>query len=230
MQIDTQTKVGKLVSQNYRTAQVFTHFGIDFCCKGGISIEEACKNKSVEVNALVTELEKAMRQPVNDLNWDKNNLSALIDHILDKHHRYINETGPTLLAYLNKISQVHGERHPELIPIYQLFHASLQELAMHMKKEELILFPLIRKQDKDPANEALRQQIEAPIRQMEAEHSQEGDRFDRIRQLSAHYAAPADACQTYRVAFQLLSDFEADLHRHIHLENNILFPTALSRA
>jgi regulator of cell morphogenesis and NO signaling len=92
------------------------------------------------------------------------------------------------------------------------------------------LFPLIRKQDKDPANEALRQQIEAPIRQMEAEHSQEGDRFDRIRQLSAHYAAPADACQTYRVAFQLLSDFEADLHRHIHLENNILFPTALSRA
>jgi len=227
MIIATKTKVGKIVSDDYRTARIFSKYGIDFCCKGGISLEEACKTNQVQLETVVQELQSVEQSAVPAESWRSVDLAQLIDHILDKHHRYINETGPTLLSYLLKISQVHGERHPELHQVYQLFNGSLQELAMHMKKEELILFPLIRKAEKSSGGQLDLQAVLGPIAQMEAEHSLEGDRFREISRLTHAYSPPADGCQTYRVAFQMLAEFEADLHRHIHLENNVLFPTAL---
>lgn len=228
MTIATKTKVGKIVSDDYRTARIFSKYGIDFCCKGGISLEEACKTNQVQLEDVVQALQEVDKSSSADESWKTVNLGQLIDHILDKHHRYINETGPTLLAYLLKISQVHGERHPELYQVYQLFHDSLGELALHMKKEELILFPLIRKAEKSNEQASMRDML-GPITQMEAEHSVEGDRFREISRLTSGYTTPADGCQTYRVAFQMLSEFEADLHRHIHLENNVLFPTTLAK-
>lgn len=229
MLVSPKIKVGKIVADDYRTARVFSKYGIDFCCKGGISLEEACKNNLVQLDEVIQDLQAL--NPANETgeSWNRVDLNQLIDHILDKHHRYINENGPTLLAYLLKISQVHGGRHPELHQVYQLFHASLSELAMHMKKEELILFPLIRKASQTSDQKVDLQTMLGPIAQMEAEHSQEGDRFREISRLTDGYTPPADGCQTYRVAFQMLAEFEQDLHRHIHLENNVLFPTALAQ-
>lgn len=229
MIIASKTKVGKIVSDDYRTARIFSNYGIDFCCKGGISLEEACKTNQVQLEAVVQALQEVDSTSSPDESWKTVNLSQLIDHILDKHHRYINETGPTLLAYLLKISQVHGERHPELFQVHQLFHDSLSELAMHMKKEELILFPQIRKAEKTDYQAIDKEGLLGPIAQMEAEHSAEGDRFREISRLTNRYTTPADGCQTYRVAMQMLAAFEADLHRHIHLENNVLFPSALTK-
>jgi regulator of cell morphogenesis and NO signaling len=227
MIVSPQNKVGKIVSDDYRTARVFSQFGIDFCCKGGISLEEACKLNQVKLEDVTQALQSISPLPDAYESYKSMKLTELIDHIVDKHHRYINETGPTLLAYLHKISQVHGERHPELIPVYELFHGSLSELTLHMKKEELNLFPLIRKAEKNGTDNRQLEAMMGPVSQMEVEHSLEGDRFREISRLTQQYTPPADGCQTYRVAFHMLAEFEADLHQHIHLENNILFPAAL---
>lgn len=227
MLVSPQVKVGKIVSDDFRTARIFSQFGIDFCCKGGISLEEACKLNQVQLDEVTRALQAIAQLPEASDVWKSMKLHELIDHILEKHHRYINETGPTLLAYLLKISQVHGDRHPELKKVYELFHGSLQELAVHMKKEELVLFPLIRKAEKHGIEPGQLHAMLGPVSQMEAEHSLEGDRFREISRLTQQYTTPADGCQTYRVAFHMLAEFEADLHQHIHLENNILFPAAL---
>ena len=155
-------------------------------------------------------------------------LDLLIDYIEKKHHRYINQKTPVILTYLKKVTSVHGIAHPELLEIYELFTASAQNLAAHMKKEELILFPYIKKlENSETPITAHFGSVENPIAMMKEEHNDEGERFSRISELSNAYQLPPDACPTYNVTFQLLKEFESDLHQHIHLENNILFPAAI---
>ncbi len=157
----------------------------------------------------------------------------LADYIEKKHHRYVEQTIPVLKAYLEKIATVHGTNHPELIDISDEFNSSAGALAMHMKKEEMVLFPHIRnmfratrlQQTKTPSSSGI---IKDPIKVMHEEHDREGERFRKISFLSQNYTPPHDACTTYRVAFRMLADFEKDLHMHIHLENNILFPIAMA--
>ena len=159
-------------------------------------------------------------------------LDLLVEYIEKKHHRYVEEKIPVLRQFLDKLGRVHGERHPELFKINELFTASAGELASHMKKEELILFPFVKKMVKAKLENGAIQSpqfgtVENPITMMMVEHDNEGQRFRDIAELTDNYNPPADACNTYKVTYAMLDEFEKDLHLHIHLENNILFPEAI---
>ena len=225
--------IGQITAQDYRAAAVFEKFGLDFCCKGNRTIEDACERKGLKASAVYAALEQLNEQSGGDqIDFNSWPLDLLIDYIEKKHHRYVLEHIPVLEAFLEKIAAVHGKNHPELIEIRALFIGCAQELSNHMYKEENILFPLIRKMMEAKANSRALgfipfKTVENPIAMMEHEHDTEGDRFRKIAELTNGYSAPADACATYRAAFAELRAFENDLHKHIHLENNILFPKAI---
>lgn len=232
MEKTLETTIGQMVAKDYRTAQVFKNHKIDFCCKGNRSIEEVAEKQNLDIDILLREIDEVQRQTNND-NTDFKSwpLDLLADYIEKKHHRYVEESIPILKQYLNKLCKVHGERHPELFEITDHFNKSAGELSVHMKKEELVLFPWIHKmvkaeQQNEPLDKPHFETIKNPIGKMMEEHENEGERFTLIAELSNDYNPPSDACNTYRVAFSLLKEFEEDLHSHIHLENNILFPKA----
>ncbi len=232
--ITQKTKsVGKFVADNYHTAAVFQKYGIDFCCKGGKTINEVCESRKISADELLTELHDVLRQS-NDQSMDYQSwpLDLLADHIEKKHHRYVEEAIPPLKQFHEKLCKVHGAHHPELFEIKEQFDAAARELTIHMKKEEIILFPYIKKMVAEKINHVEKGlpafgTVQNPINIMMEEHNIEGERFGKIAELSNNYNPPADACNTYRVAFSLLKEFEEDLHLHIHLENNILFPKSV---
>jgi regulator of cell morphogenesis and NO signaling len=226
--------IGELVAQDYRTASVFKKYGIDFCCQGNRTVLDACTKKDIDPKGLLEELESVTREQGNDgTDYKSWPLDLLADYIEKRHHRYVETRILEIKPYLDKICRVHGDRHPELFEIQEEFNASAGELAAHMKKEEFILFPFVRKMAK-AKQEGLKVgspqfgTVQNPVQMMMDEHSTEGDRFSRIEALSNHYTAPADGCSTYQVTFALLKEFEQDLHLHIHLENNILFPKTIA--
>jgi regulator of cell morphogenesis and NO signaling len=234
MQIHDQSKVGELVAQDYRAATVFQSYGIDFCCKGHRTIAEACQPKNISSAELIHTLEDTMRSPVDQNLPDFKTWPAdlLTDYIEKKHHRYTENRIREIKPFLHKVAKVHGDRHPELLEVEKLFNETAGELAMHMKKEELVLFPYIRKlYDAKITGKTIDLPhfgtVKNPISAMLQEHDTEGERFRKIAGLTKDYTPPDDACNTYRVTFALLQEFEQDLHMHIHLENNILFPIAI---
>ena len=225
--------IGEIVAEDYRTASVFENYGIDFCCNGNRSISEACSDKDINEEELLSKVEQVKQGGASGTpdfqSWP---LDLLADYIEKKHHRYVEEKIPVLKQYLEKISQVHGARHPELLEIATLFNGSAGELTAHMKKEEFILFPYVRKivktrQTGEHPGEPHFGSAKNPIHVMMQEHDNEGERFRKISGLSNNYTAPEDACNTYKVAYAILKEFEDDLHLHIHLENNILFPKTI---
>jgi len=230
---DSKKQIGQFVADDFRTAAVFSNYGIDFCCKGDRIIEDVCDKNGLEVNELLNELDAVINaatdQSIDYKSWP---LDLLVDYIEKKHHRYVEEKIPVLLQFLNKLCSVHGGRHPELLKINELFTASANELTAHMKKEELILFPFVKRMisAKDGAGSIESPQfdsVNSPIATMMQEHDNEGERFRQIAELSNNYTPPTDGCNTYKVTFAMLEEFEQDLHLHIHLENNILFPGAI---
>lgn len=230
MKYSNEAIVGQIVAENYQTAALFSKYGIDFCCRGNRSLEEVADKNNIPLDELLQNLEDLESGNAGDQidfqTWD---LDLLADYIEKTHHRYVRKRIPEILPYLNKVVKVHGKEHPELLEIANEFDASAIELNAHMQKEELNLFPHIRKMvevhdHSEKWSEPSFGSVRYPIQQMMAEHDQEGVRFRKIRQLSKDYTPPTDACQTYRVTFAMLEEFEQDLHRHIHLENNILFP------
>lgn len=232
MENNLDLSIGEIVTKDFRTASVFSEYGIDFCCGGDKTLKEACEEKSVNVSKLQDKLDMAIQSKAEGVDFNSWPLGLLVDYIEKTHHTYIKGKSPVLLQYLEKISEVHGKRHPELIEIYDLFLHSTMDLEMHLNKEERILFPFIR-QLVEYKNSGQHMEsghfgtIQNPIAMMKEEHVKEGERFDTISKLSGGYAVPEDACDTYRVAYAMLNEFEQDLHKHIHLENNILFPKAI---
>lgn len=233
MKINEQSIIGDLVASNYKYSSVFKAFGIDFCCQGNRTIEEAAEQKELDSFEIIQQLHAAgtiSNQDVKDYqSWP---LDVLCDYIEKKHHRYVEEGAAEIRPYLSKIVKVHGAQHLELLEVENLFNASVMELAAHMKKEELILFPYIRKMcaakaGKSPNPQAPFGSIQNPINAMNQDHNHEGERFRTISSLTNNYSVPSDGCNTYRVTLALLKEFEDDLHLHIHLENNILFPKAI---
>jgi len=233
MDLTYQNSVGEVVANDFRTAAIFEKYGIDFCCKGHRSIDEACERKSILTEEVMRELKKHFSSENTDCpdykSWPS---SQLIDYIIEKHHGYVTETTPLIIRYLDKLCKVHGEKHPELFDVNRLFNESAEELAQHMKKEELVLFPWIKEMDlasDDSANKppSFERMIQQPVHMLMHEHEAEGDRFQTIETLTNTYQVPADGCSTYKVAYQMLQEFQNDLHLHIHLENNILFPKAI---
>lgn len=234
MKITQNTTIGEIVAHDFRTAALFSKLGIDFCCRGHRTIEEVSQKKGLDATQLQRELDEILQKTESgSIDFKSWPLDLLADYVEKTHHRYIEEKTPVLLTFLHKLCKVHGERHPELFEINRLFTESAQDLAAHLKKEELILFPFVRKMvnARITGKKFERPQfgtVENPIEMMKHEHDTEGERFREIARLTNHYTAPADGCNTYRTAFLMLEEFEQDLHKHIHLENNILFPNALA--
>lgn len=225
--------IGEYVAEDFRTAAVFKKNKIDFCCRGNRSLEEVCEKEGIDYELISKELEASTQSNTNNsIDFNTWPLDLLADYIEKTHHRYVEEKSVILQQFLTKLVKVHGGNHPELFEIHQIFNSVAQGLAAHMKKEELILFPFIRKMVKaQMSNEKLPQahfgSVENPIDMMEHEHTEEGDKLRRLAELANEYQPPADACNTYRVTFAMLDEFEQDLHKHIHLENNILFPKSI---
>lgn len=226
--------IGSFVAEDFRTAAVFSKYRIDFCCKGNRTVTEVCEKQNIDADALLENVLQVV-QSENSESIDFNSwpLDLLADYIEKTHHRYVEEKMNVLLPFLDKLCKVHGANHPELFKINELFIGCAGELSQHMKKEELILFPFVKRMVKTKESDGVLSQpsfgtVSNPIAMMMHEHDNEGERFREIAELTNNYTPPADACTTYRVTFAMLKEFEADLHKHIHLENNILFPKAVT--
>ncbi len=232
MQVTPDHSIGDIVRKNFRAASVFERNGIDFCCGGGTSLGTVCTEKGIDAHAIITEL-SLLNPPATDVpDFDSWPLDKLIDHILEKHHRYVRESLPVVQAHAQKVASVHGERHPETISIARIFDDVREELEGHMFKEEQILFPFIKsmvrlKTQNERMNGVPFGSVRNPISMMEMEHESAGSAMQEIRKLGNGLVPPDDACNTFRVLYQELDEFERDLHEHIHLENNILFPEAI---
>jgi regulator of cell morphogenesis and NO signaling len=219
--------IGEIVTRDFRAAEIFKNAGIDFCCGGNQSLEQACKEKNLDSSVLETELAKLENTTVNALhNFNEWNLDFLCDYIVNTHHKTVLKLLPQLTVYTRKIEQVHGAHHPELVEIAELFSQINTELLQHLKKEEEVLFPAIKDVLKTNSSESKKIVI-SEITRMKGEHEFAGGAMDKINVLSDNYGVPADGCNTYQVAYKLLEQFEDDLHIHVHLENNILYPKAL---
>lgn len=225
--------IGSFVAEDFRTAAVFSKYKIDFCCKGNRTVTEVCEKQNIDADSLLENVLQVVQSESGEtIDFNSWPLDLLADYIEKTHHRYVEEKTNVLLPFLDKLCKVHGAHHPELFRINELFIGCAGELSQHMKKEELVLFPFIKRMVKTRESDGVLSQpsfgtVSNPIAMMMYEHDNEGERFREIAALTDNYTPPADACTTYKVTFAMLKEFEADLHKHIHLENNILFPKAV---
>lgn len=233
--IDAQASVGELVRESPNRARVFDAFYVDYCCGGKVSLAEACRRKNVDEADVVEALKKLDATPdeANLVDVDAMGLTELVDHIEQVHHAYLREELPRLERMTEKVARVHGDKNPKLQETRDAFVALQAELEPHMQKEEHILFPLIRNLD-STGNSASTLPLQAPvaanpIRQMEFEHDQAGESLAILRESTEGFTPPDWACNTYRAMLDSLARLEADMHQHIHKENNVLFPKTLER-
>jgi len=219
--------IGEIVANDFRAASIFKSNQIDFCCGGKKSLEEACCEKGVDPEKVGAELNELLAVPANSgqdfKTWETD---FLCDYIVNTHHQYVLKTLPDLLFYTHKIASVHGDHHPELIEVAALFVKINDELLQHLKKEEEVLFPSIKCVLANNDQES-KDTIVTEIARMAGEHEFAGGAMDTINTLTHHYSLPQNSCATYQVTFKLLEQFEDDLHIHVHLENNILYPNAI---
>lgn len=231
----SQQKVGEMVASDYRYADVFKKYGIDFCCGGGKSIARVCTEKNVPVNELLEQLRVCTAGGVVNNNEDFIHwpLDKLVSYIEFTHHTYVNENLGLIAQYAAKVENAHGQHNPEVIEIARLWNELCAELSVHMKKEELMLFPYIKQLWAHSKHSEIANitpsfgTVNNPVRVMISEHETAGNLMERIAGLSNNFTAPQHACNTYKVLYAKLKEFETDLHKHVHLENNILFPKAI---
>ena len=232
MNITENNTVAEIVTNNIKTADVFKKNGIDFCCGGGISIKKACEKKDLSLEEILNELANVNNPVSNAYNYDSWKLDFLVDHIVNIHHTYVTESIPLILQYAARVAKVHGHHYTEVVEINRLFIDVANELSSHLKKEEQVLFPFIKELLNADSNgeKAAKQHfgtVNNPIRMMEEEHENAGDIMKEIKKLSNNFTPPEGACNTFKALYAKLEEFEQDLHQHIHLENNILFPKAI---
>ncbi len=232
MTFTENSTVASVVTDNIKTAHIFKKHGIDFCCGGGISLEKACAKNDVAYDSLMADLLLIDQTQDTNQDFDQWELDVLIDYIVGTHHSYVTENITILSQYANKVAKVHGEHYPFLIEVNKLYHEVANELIDHMKKEEQILFPYIKKMvniqnGKEQAAPSPFGTVNNPINMMEEEHENAGDIFKTISSLTSGYTTPDGACNTFKALYSKLDEFEQDLHQHIHLENNILHLKAI---
>jgi regulator of cell morphogenesis and NO signaling len=229
-QISIEPTIGEIVASDFRAASLFKEAGIDFCCGGNKSLSDACKEKGADESHLIQQLETLAQTPVSGaMNFKEWDLGFLSDYIVNTHHKFVLKNLPELVFYTQKIANIHGDHHPELMEVASLFTKINEELLQHLKNEEEVLFPAIKAAEKN-ASPQVKSTIISEITRMQGEHELAGGAMDKINVLTNNYLIPADACNTYRVSLKLLEQFEDDLHIHVHLENNILYPKALKLA
>ncbi len=233
--LNAKQSVRELALEIPGATRVFEKMGVDYCCGGAASLETACASAGIETAEVVRALSQADQlatQAEDFRDWQTAPLSELIDHILETHHVFTRQELTRLDALLTKVCDAHGERHPELASLQNLFKSLAEELAPHMMKEERVLFPYIVRMEEAVAT--VEQvppppfvTVRNPVRMMSLEHDNAGALLSEMRRTASNYEAPADGCMSYRTLYQALKEFEEDLHRHIFLENSILFPRAV---
>ena len=233
MLIQRDATIGEVVAKDFRAARIFENYGLDYCCGGKKTISDVCSSKGIDPDKLITELsilpENSDIRSNRFTEWEPD---FLIDYIVNNHHNYVTSSLPVISNHSLKVASKHGERRPEVIRIAELFTAVKSDLEIHLQKEEKMLFPYIKKLALAVRNDLDLEYppfgtVQNPIKVMESEHDVAGRLLDNIRELSNNYTPPPDACETYKVLYSELKEFENDLHVHVHLENNILFPKSL---
>lgn len=233
MNVATEKTVRELALENPAATRIFEQLGIDYCCGGNKSLEEACHNANLNIDAVLESLEKANQStPAAPRDWQAEPIAALITHIKDTHHKFTREEILRLGPLVAKVCAAHGKNHPELFQLRDLFQDLANELSAHLTKEEMVLFPYLTRLEaavtgKEPVARAPFGSVRNPISMMESEHDSAGSILRAIKGLTQGYSAPPDACVSYHTLYSALAAFEADLHQHIHLENNVLFPRAV---
>jgi regulator of cell morphogenesis and NO signaling len=229
---DAFETVAELVRQRPERGRVFEEYGIDFCCHGQVPLDQACVLKGVDLVEVCRRMDDAeSAAPADERDWTQVTLADLTEHIVAVHHMYLRRELPRLAGLIDRVVDAHGENHPELREVREVFAALQFELLSHMLKEEQVLFPMVRQLERTPPDErrGLRfhcGSIGNPIAMMEHEHDSVGKALRQLAHLTQNYRPPADACATYRALLSGLAELQGDLHRHIHKENNILFPAA----
>ena len=235
MAIATTKTVGEIAVEIPNATREFEKLGIDYCCGGNRTLGEACAEAKISVDEALDRLQKSMTAapPSTEQDWQNQLLADLIEHITSTHHVVVREECPRIEALAAKVVSVHGKNHPELLQVQELFAALAEELRVHLMKEEQVFFPYVSRMEEsvlsgEPAPPAMFGTVVNPVRMMMQEHDGAGDVLRSLRTVTKDYMLPADACISYRTLYQALQGFEADLHQHIHLENNILFPRAVA--
>lgn len=224
--------IGEIVAADFRTARVFENHGIDFCCGGKVALEATCTEKGLNLAEIIRELETVQKEPAErNQNYASWPLPLLADYIVNTHHVYLKENDEQIAAYARKIATVHGAHHPEVIRIAAIFEKIATDMAGHLKEEEEVFFPALKRADAaktagSAPEEKDRDTIRTSLSRLHREHEEIGDAIHEIRHLAKGYAIPGDVCNTFMLTYQKLKEFEDDLHKHVHLENNILFPKA----
>lgn len=224
--------IGEIVAADFRTAKVFESHGIDFCCGGKVALAATCTEKGLDLAAIIGELEAVKSEPAErGHNYTAWALPFLADYIVNTHHAYLKENDEQIADYARKIADVHGAHHPEVIQIATIFDKIATDMAAHLKEEEEVFFPAVKRADAariagNTPDAKDRETIRVSLLKLHREHEEIGDAIHTIRHLAKDYAIPDDVCNTFVVTYQKLKEFEDDLHKHVHLENNILFPKA----
>lgn len=219
--------ISQIVTEHHQTAAVFERLGIDFCCKGKRPLAEAVAEKELNEQALLEELQTAIATEQGNKDYQNMSLTELAEYIVRVHHTYVRNSMPHILSYVLKVASKHGDRFPYMKEVFVLFSELNEEMMQHMFKEEKVLFPRIKLLEIDENAYTSMDYYQQPIDMMEDEHERAGEIMFEIRELTNNYEAPESACTTFRLALSSLQAFEADLHQHVHLENNILFPKAI---
>ena len=232
--VNTSDKtIGEIVAADFRTASVFEHHGIDFCCGGMVPIAAICTKNGLDLAAITDELEVVKNEPTDrSQNYSSWALPFLADYIVNTHHAYLKENDEQTAAYAQKIAVVHGSHHPEVIQIAAIFSKIAVDMVAHLKEEEEVFFPALKRVDAartsgHTPDACDRETIRLSLLTLHREHEEIGDAIHTIRDLSKGYTIPDDVCNTFTVTYRKLKEFEDDLHKHVHLENNILFPKAV---
>ena len=210
-----EASLKSIALENFELIPILEKYSLDFCCRGKTTLKQACIEKEVSLESILAELNQASSSKKTQMPFTEMTAEQLISYILIHHHFYVKNSIPTILNHIEKVNSKHGEKYPHMEKVLALFNAVADELLQHMQKEEGILFPRIKNG-----------YIDGPISMMEIEHEKAGDLLFEIRELTQQYLAPDTACTTHRICLDELKAFELDLHQHVHLENNILFPMA----
>ena len=228
----TKQTLASLVTGNHQVVPVLEKYNLDFCCKGKRTLEQACAKKRIRIESITEELKNLTNAAAKQqMPFTEMNAEQLISYILIHHHFYVKQSMPTIFSHLHKVATKHGDRFPYMKKVYDLFVIIMREMTLHMEKEEAALFPRIKEVENlskaGRASEIAEGYIQIPINALEADHEQAGNILYEIRTLTNNYTPPEDACTTFKVTLAELKEFEEDLHKHVHLENNILFPKAV---
>ncbi len=230
---ESNRTIGEIVADDYRTAKVFEAHGIDFCCGGNVTLRTTCKIKGINLNLLTRELEAVKSEPVErSQDFSAWEISFLADYIVNVHHGYLKDNLENINGYAQKIADVHGSNHPEAVEIAAIFDKISTDLKLHLREEEEDFFPALKRVDSNKKTGTTSAAedvatIEGSLKKLTKEHEEIGDAIHKIRHLAGGYAIPDNVCNTFVLTYRKLKEFEDDLHKHVHLENNILFKKAV---